>query len=123
MPVLGGVAIGLARMSVHELTGCVALVLALSPALAPFLVAAAASELERAQVMRAALRNSVAADWLLLLPCVLVGTVLGRWIASACHSRPAGVGEKGRAQDRSIWRLPEGAASHPRGTKADERIS
>ncbi|MGE5485553.1 MAG: hypothetical protein ACM3X4_11095 [Ignavibacteriales bacterium] len=95
IPVLGGVAIGLARMSIHEVMGCVAVVLALSPALAPFLVAIAASELERTEVMRAALRNSVAADWLLLLPCVLAGIVIGRWIASLYPSRPERVRERG----------------------------
>lgn len=90
IPVLGGVAIGLARMSIHEVIGCVAVVLVLSPILAPSLVALPASAIERAGVVRAALRNSLAADGLLLLPCVLGGIVIGRWVAgvSTCRSEP-----------------------------------
>ncbi|HHY32726.1 MAG TPA: hypothetical protein GX515_06840 [Firmicutes bacterium] len=88
IPVLGGVALGLAEMSVHELVGCVAFMVVMAPALAPLLVAFPASEVERNAVVRAALRNSLAADALLLLPCVLAGIVLGRWVKGIISSRP-----------------------------------
>lgn len=87
IPVLGGVALGLAEMSVHELVGCVAFLVVMAPALAPVIVAFPTSELERSGVVRAALRNSLAAD-ALLLPCVLAGIVLGRWVADMIASRP-----------------------------------
>ncbi len=91
IPAIAGLSIGLARMTVHETLGCVAFVLAASPALSTAIVASPTSVLERADVLRAALKAAFAADVLLLLPCLLGGIILGRWICglSQYRARPA----------------------------------
>ncbi len=90
IPVLGGVSFGLARMSVHEMVGCVAVVLVASPVLAAVLVGLPASAYEGAAVVRAALRAALVADLVFLLPPTLAGVIVGRWVAgfSGYRARP-----------------------------------
>ncbi len=91
VPVAAAASVGMTRVSVHGAIGCVAAVTLASPLIAAALVALPASPLERAAVMRAALRAAFVADGLLLLPCLLGGVLLGRWVGgiSEYYARPA----------------------------------
>ncbi|MFZ5925702.1 MAG: hypothetical protein ACOYW4_10695 [Bacillota bacterium] len=91
IPVIAAVSIGVARMSVHEVIGCVAVVTIASPLVASFFVTLPTSFLERAAVIKGAIRGAIVADGLFLLPCILAGILLGRWIGglSEYRAKPA----------------------------------
>lgn len=91
IPVLAAVSVGAARMSVHEVIGCVAVVVVAAPLLGSFFVVLPTSLLERTAVMHTALRNALVADGLFLLPCTLAGTLVGRWVSgfSGYRAKPA----------------------------------